>query len=228
MWFAGPVRRVPEPGSSRGLRLGFALAPGMRVGLFGGSFDPAHEGHRHVAETALRRLRLDRVVWLVSPQNPLKHGRAPAPMAQRMESARRFARGPAMIVSDAEARLGVAYTIDTVRSLKRRFPGVRFVWVMGSDGLASFHRWRGWAELMRTVPVAIVSRPDGLVRSRFSQTARRFAHRRLRSAAAARLPLSRPPAWTLLRAPLHSASSTALRHAANRASWLRRRGRDTI
>src|SRR3954470_23274469 len=143
MWFAGPARLVPEAGRPSAQRLGFHLEPGMRVGLFGGSFNPAHEGHAHVAETALQRLHLDRVIWLVSPQNPLKAASETADLAERMAGARRLARGPAMIVSDAESRLGSQYTIDIVRTLKARFPGVDFVWIMGADSLASFHRWRG-------------------------------------------------------------------------------------
>ena len=129
----------------------------MRVGLFGGSFNPAHEGHAHVAETAMRRLELDRVIWLVSPQNPLKSSHETKPVAERMAQARRWARGSGMIVSDAETRLGSQYTIDTLRVLKARFPGVKFVWVMGADSLAGFHRWRGWTQIMREVPVAVIS-----------------------------------------------------------------------
>src|SRR5204863_713037 len=110
------VRMIPT------FRLGFHLEPGMRVGLFGGSFNPPHEGHAHVARTALRQLGLDRVIWLVSPGNPLKG--APAPLAGRLAAVRRFAAGPKMIVSDVEARLGVRYTIDTVRAFQRRFPAV--------------------------------------------------------------------------------------------------------
>src|SRR5471032_3332887 len=126
MWFAGPARRVPAAGRPRVLRLGFDLKPGMRVGLFGGSFNPAHDGHAHVAETALRRLRLDKVIWLVSPQNPLKSSAETASLKKRMKSARSHAGGPGMIVSDAETRIGSQYTIDTLRVLKARFPGVRF------------------------------------------------------------------------------------------------------
>lgn len=211
MWFAGRAPRRPAAGRPQGLRLGFSLQPGMRVGLFGGSFNPAHEGHAHVAETARRRLKLDRVIWLVSPQNPLKPTHETARLADRMASARRYATGPGMIVSDAETRLGSQYTIDTVRALKARFPGVKFVWIMGADSLATFHRWRGWTQIMREVPVAVVSRPWISLRSRFSPAARRFARFRRPSAQAAGLPGSKPPAWVFLRGPLHFHSSTALR-----------------
>ena len=168
MWFAGPARLVPEAGRPGALKLGFHLEPGMRVGLYGASFNPAHEGHAHVAETAMTRLQLDAVIWLVSPQNPLKSSRETADLAHRMAGARCFADGPGMIVSDLETRLGSAYTVDTIRSLKARHPGVRFVWIMGADSLASFHRWKGWTQIMREVPVAVVSRPWIALKSRFS------------------------------------------------------------
>jgi nicotinate-nucleotide adenylyltransferase len=190
----------------------------MRVGLFGGSFNPAHEGHAHVAETARRRLRLDRVIWLVSPQNPLKSSRETASLAQRLAGARAHGRGPGMIVTDLETRLGSAYTIDTVRALQARFPGVKFVWIMGADSLASFHRWRGWTQIMREVPVAVVSRPWIALKSRFAPAARRFARFRISSSQAATLPGSRPPAWAFLRGPLNFQSSTNLRERMTRLS----------
>ena len=189
------------------LRPGFHLAPGLRVGLYGGSFDPAHDGHVHVARTARRRLGLDKVIWLVSPQNPLKQARARDAYAKRLADVARRARGPAMIASDIEGRLGFRYSIDTVRWFRRRFPGVSFVWIMGADSLAGFHRWKGWADLMRIVPVAVVSRPGLAVRSRLSPTARRFGFARRSALGAAAC----APAWIYLTAPFHPASSTALR-----------------
>jgi nicotinate-nucleotide adenylyltransferase len=210
----GRAPRRPVHRGSGGLRSGLHLERGMRVGLFGGSFDPAHEGHAHVAETARRRLGLHRVIWLVSPQNPLKP-HASAPLARRMDSARRMARGSAMIVSDLETRIGTRFTIDTLRWLRARHPGVRFVWVMGGDNLRQLPRWRGWADILRAVPVAVVARPGGttaqLLAGRLSTPARRFAHARLPRRAARCLPVTAPPAWTYLEAPLHPASSTALR-----------------
>ncbi len=213
MWLAGPARRIGAAGTPGALKLGFDLKPGMRVGVFGGSFNPAHEGHAHVAQTALTRLRLDRVIWLVSPQNPLKasHG---VTLADRMASARDKARGPSMIVSDAEIRFGSTYTIDTLRKLKGRFPGVHFVWLMGADNLANFHRWRGWADIMRTTPMAVISRPDSLLQSRSAPAARRFTHARRHSCTAKTLPTAKTPAWIYLRGPLNYQSSTALRRAA--------------
>jgi nicotinate-nucleotide adenylyltransferase len=189
----------------------------MRVGLLGGSFDPAHAAHAHVAETALTRLGLDRVIWLVSPQNPLKTGRA-APLAERMAGVRKLARGPRMVVSDFESRIGARYTLDTVRALQARFPGVHFVWLMGADNLAGFHRWRGWREIFHRLPIAVIARPGLALKGRLSLAAQRFRHARKPQSAARTLALSPPPAWLYLTAPLSSLSSTALRAAAGRDS----------
>jgi nicotinate-nucleotide adenylyltransferase len=184
----------------------------MKVGLFGGSFDPAHDGHEHVARAALRRLGLDRVIWLVSPQNPLKAGKPSATRQARLESARGFARGPSMIVSDAEGRLGAQFTIDTVRRLKARFPRVRFVWIMGADALAGFHRWKQWKAIMDEVPLAIVARPGVGLGGLYAPAAAIFRRHRLPEAAARGLARRDPPAWVYLSAPLNFTSSTALRN----------------
>jgi nicotinate-nucleotide adenylyltransferase len=196
------------------VNLGFHLEPGMRVGLYGGSFNPPHRGHAHVARTALKRLGLDRVVWLVSPQNPLKATRETRGLGARMQATAHFAKSPSMIISDAESRLGAIYTIDTVRALKARFPGVHFVWIMGADSLATFDAWRGWADLIRTLPVAVISRPGASLRSRFAPAARRFGYAR-RPPTQARLLADLPaPAWIYLTAPWDFTSSTALRDCA--------------
>ncbi|WP_372706173.1 nicotinate-nucleotide adenylyltransferase [Brevundimonas sp.] len=211
---AGPAPRASGPRRG-GLRDGLALQPGMTVGLFGGSFNPAHDGHAHVAETAMRRLGLDRVVWLVSPQNPLKDARDSAPLAERMASARVAARhaaaGPSMIVSDVETRIGVRWTVDTLRALTARHPGVRFVWLMGSDNLADFHRWRGWTDIMRLMPVAVIARPGSMLDSRTAPAAARFAGARVPAGRARLLADMEAPAWTYLTAPLNPRSSTAIR-----------------
>ncbi|MDO8325148.1 MAG: nicotinate-nucleotide adenylyltransferase [Phenylobacterium sp.] len=211
MWFAGPARRVPEAGRPATLRLGFTLTRGMRVGLYGGSFNPVHAGHAHVAETARKRLKLDRVIWLVSPQNPLKSSRETASLADRMAGVRKVARGRAMIVSDAETAIGSTYTIDTLRVLKARYPGVKFVWIMGADSLASFHRWRGWTQIMGGAPVAVVSRPWISLRSRFSPAAQRFSHARRPASQGTILAGTQPPRWVFLTGPLNFLSSTAMR-----------------
>jgi nicotinate-nucleotide adenylyltransferase len=212
LFHAGPAPQRPGPAKGA-LRDGLILTPGMRVGLFGGSFNPAHDGHAHVAETALARLALDRVIWLVSPQNPLKGAHDTAPLAERMASAREHAHGPAMIVSDFETRVGTVWTIDTLRALVARHPGVRFVWLMGSDNLASFHRWRGWIDIMRLMPVAVIARPGSQLASRTAPAAARFAGARAPAEQASRLPELTAPAWTYLTAPLNPRSSTAIRAA---------------
>lgn len=211
---AGAARRSPIGGRPGALRPGFHLERGMRVGLLGGSFDPAHAGHLHAAETARVRLGLHRVIWLVSPQNPLKRGSAP--LAERLAGARAMARSPTAVVSDFESRVGARFTIDTVRRLQARFPGVRFVWIMGGDNLAQFHRWRGWTDLFRSVPIAVVARPTALLQGRFSPAARRFAEARLSSSVARGLPSAPLPAWTYLRAPLDPTSSTTIRRSRSR------------
>jgi nicotinate-nucleotide adenylyltransferase len=218
---SAPKAQGPRPGV---LRDGLDLQPGMAVGLFGGSFNPAHDGHAHVAETALRRLGLDRVVWLVSPQNPLKDARDSAPLAERMASARAAAKlaadGRAMLVSDFETRAGTQWTIDTLRALTARHPGVRFVWLMGSDNLASFHRWRGWTDIMRMMPVAVIARPGSLLDSRTAPAAARFAAARIPAERSRLLADLDAPAWTYLTAPLNPRSSTALRAARDAAAHL--------
>lgn len=220
---AGPAPKAPGPRPGA-LRDGLDLSPGMAVGLFGGSFNPAHDGHAHVAETAMRRLGLDRVIWLVSPQNPLKGSDGTAPLAERMASASTAAAlaasGPSMIVSDFETRAGTQWTVDTLRVLKARHPGVRFVWLMGSDNLVGFHRWRGWTDIMRMMPVAVIARPGSLHHSRTAPAAARFAAARVPSSRARLLPDLPAPAWTWLTAPLNPRSSTAIRAARDAAAPL--------
>jgi nicotinate-nucleotide adenylyltransferase len=212
--FAGfhAAPRPPAAGRPRALRGRFFLADGMKVGLFGGSFNPAHEGHAHVAETARKRLGLDKVVWLVTPQNPLKAEHVS--LRKRRRSARRRVRGTG-VASDIERALGSRYTVDTIRLMKARFPRVRFVWIMGADSLADLHRWRDWIGLMREVPVAVVARPGASLAALVSPAARRFAAARLPVSAGRRLASSRPPAWIYLTGPWNYASSTALRQLAD-------------
>ena len=220
---AGPAPKASGPRQGA-LRDGLDLKAGMRVGLFGGSFNPAHDGHAHVAETALSRLDLDRVVWLVSPQNPLKDARDSAPLGERMASARAAAKlaadGRAMVVSDFESRAGTQWTVDTLSALTARHPGVRFVWLMGSDNLAGFHRWRGWTDIMRMMPVAVIARPGSLHHSHTAPAAARFAAARIPASRARLLPGLEAPAWTWLTAPLNPRSSTALRAARDAAAHL--------
>jgi nicotinate-nucleotide adenylyltransferase len=183
---------------------------GVRIGLFGGSFNPAHEGHAHVAETALKQLGLQKIWWLVTPQNPLKSTRETAPLAERMASARKYGRGRAMVISDIESRWGTRFSYDLIRKLRARYPGVHFVWVLGADNLTNFHRWRRWKDLMTALPVAFAPRPGAMARARFSVMARRFAGARRLNAKGA-LAFAKAPSWTILSGPLDPHSSTALR-----------------
>ena len=130
-----------------------------RIGLLGGSFNPAHRGHRAISIAAIRALGLDEVWWLVSPGNPLKPAKGMAPFAARIASARAMARRAPIVASDIELRLGTRYTVDTVRALVRRYPKTDFVWLMGADNLAQFHRWRYWRRIARTLPIAVIARP---------------------------------------------------------------------
>jgi len=184
----------------------------LRVGLLGGSFNPAHAGHRYIALQALRRLGLDQVWLLVSPQNPLKSPAETPPLLWRIESARAMAgRHPGLRVTGLEARLGTRYTADTLAGLIRRFPRIRFVWLMGGDNLLQIDRWARWTEIFRSVPVAILARGPYSQRTLAAKAARRFASFRFAAAAARGLAEARPPAWTYLPIRRHPASSTAVR-----------------
>jgi nicotinate-nucleotide adenylyltransferase len=186
----------------------------MRVGLLGGSFDPPHGGHLHIAREALKRFGLDRVVWLVSPGNPLKPN-PPAPLAVRMDRALALVAGdPRILVSDIEARIGTRYTAQTLTQLRQRMPGVRFVWLMGADNLAQFHRWEDWRSIAAHVPLGVLARPGYRLNGRLSPAARVLRAARISARAARALPLCDAPAWCYVTIPLNPASSTALRSGA--------------
>jgi len=186
-------------------------APGLRIGLLGGSFDPAHDGHLHISCIALKRLRLDGVWWLLSPGNPLKHD-APASLERRLNAANAVLDDhPKITATGIERDLGTIYTVDTVHALGARYPGVRFVWLMGADNLSQFHRWRHWVEIVHTLPICVLARPGEQVRAGLSVAARRFAAMRLPEYEAAALPFRDPPCWTMLTHPTSPLSSTALR-----------------
>ncbi|MFN7177690.1 MAG: nicotinate-nucleotide adenylyltransferase, partial [Thermaurantiacus sp.] len=172
----------------------------------GGSFNPAHEGHLHVAETALKRLRLDAVWWIVARGNPLKseHGS----YTDRLASARRLTSRPRMHVSDIEAAFGLTYSADTIAALQAAAPSARFVWIMGADNLRNFHQWKDWEGIAARLPLAVIARPGARI-SKTSPFARKFASARLREADAPALALSPAPAWIYLRARESAASSTA-------------------
>ena len=176
---------------------------GLCIGLLGGSFNPAHSGHLYVSETAIKRLNLHAVWWLVSPGNPLKAEAGMAPFAARLKSAWAIAaHHPRIHVSGLEQALGTRYTIDTVAALERRFPQVQFIWLMGSDNLAQFSRWRRWQELARKVPIAVVQRPGSIMASLNAPLIRRFGATRT---------LSRPPAVMILDGARNRESATRLR-----------------
>jgi nicotinate-nucleotide adenylyltransferase len=173
-------------------------APGMRIGLFGGTFDPAHAAHRAACMLALRRLNLDRVWWLVTPGNPLKNTRGLAPLRERVAAARALAHHPRIDVTDFEAELGTAYTYATISYLKRRCPGVRFVWIMGADNLRSFHRWQRWRDIALLVPIAVIDRLGPSLYATGSAAAQALARFRLPESAAWHLAERKPPAWIYL------------------------------
>ena len=190
----------------------------MAIGLLGGSFDPAHEGHAHITREAIKRLGLDRVWWLVSPGNPLKPN-PPAPMAERVARAEAVMHDPRVIVSDIEARFGTRYTAETLARLQAAYPGVRFVWLMGADNLAQFHRWQRWDWIMLHVPVAVFARPGTRLAARGSRAAEEYARFRVPAETARLLPAMRAPVWTFLDMPLNDLSSSAIRA---RGEWGRR------
>ena len=192
-----------------------ALAPGMTVGLYGGTFDPPHAGHAHVARTALKRLDLDRVWWLVTPGNPFK-AHAPAPLDERMAAIKALVPEPRHVVSDIEARAGLRRTIAVIRHLQARHAGVRFVWVMGADGLADLHRWTAWREIAARVPICVVARPGESLKARLSPSARQMGRSRVRQSEARAL-ARRAQGWTYLTEPLHREASRLMRASPVRA-----------
>jgi nicotinate-nucleotide adenylyltransferase len=189
-----------------------------RVGLLGGSFNPAHEGHLHISRLALDELGLDELWWLVSPQNPLKPAAGMAPAAERLAGARAVARDRRIVVTDIERELGTRYTVDTMAALKKRFPGHRFVWVAGADIMPELHRWKNWRRLFRTVAIAVFARPTYSFRVMSSIAARRFAAHRIPENRARRLAGMRLPAWVFLKTPVHPASATQIRKARAQAA----------
>lgn len=206
--FAGAIRRgrTATPLKSE------ALVPGMTVGLFGGSFDPVHSGHLHVARTALKQLRLDRVWWIVSPQNPLKSRRA-GDFLRRFISVQEAAAGPRMVISDIEQRTGVRTTAELLDVLQTRHPRVRFVWIMGADNLKQFHRWRRWRDIAARTPIAVIARPQDPIRARLAPAAREMASHRITETHAKLIGCGPVPGWTYLTEPLHSEASSRLRES---------------
>ena len=189
------------------------VTPGLRVGIMGGSFNPPHDGHVLISEIALQRLRLDQLWWVVTPGNPLKETGDLPRLAERMAACRAIAPDSRIKITGFEAELGTPYTAATLAFLARRYRAVRFVWVMGADNLASFHRWQHWREIMRMMPIAVIDRPGWRHAAIASKAALAFHRAFVPEVCAADLPVMRPPAWTLITGPLSPLSSTALRAA---------------
>ncbi|RMB07894.1 nicotinate (nicotinamide) nucleotide adenylyltransferase [Eilatimonas milleporae] len=204
----------PRPPVHSGLLRDAARWEGRTVGLYGGSFNPGHEGHLHVALEALKRLPVDAVWLMVSPGNPLKDDTDMAPFDARLESARELAdRHPGLFASDVENRLGTRYTAETVRALRRFMPKTSFIWMMGADNMATFHLWRDWQDIAMTVPIAIFDRPQYSQHGLSGHLAQRFAANRV---PARMIRADRAPAWAFLTIPRHPASATLIRQALGR------------
>ena len=186
-------------------------ASGMRIGLFGGTFDPPHRAHLGAALLALKRLKLDRIWWLVTPGNPLKNTAGLAPLAKRLMAARALARHPRIDVTGLESVIKTRYTYDTISWLKARCPGVRFVWVMGADNLRSFHRWQRWRDIAKLVPFVVIDRLGPSLYAGASPAGQALLRARLPEHSASGLPGRKPPAWAFLHGLKSPLSSTALR-----------------
>jgi nicotinate-nucleotide adenylyltransferase len=185
---------------------------GLRVGLLGGSFNPPHDAHRAISLFAIKRLKLDRVWWLVTPGNPLKQRGALCDLEQRAEAARQMARDPRIDVSCLESVIGTRYTVDTITYLTRRLSGLRLVWIMGADNLAQFHRWQNWRRIASEVPIAVIDRPPQSFRALAAPAAQALARYRLPENQADRLADRSAPAWVFLTGLKLNMSSTGLRN----------------
>lgn len=210
---SAPKEDGPQPAAVPSMAVRERALPGMRIGLLGGSFNPAHEGHRHISLVARRRLDLSAVWWLVSPQNPLKEAQDTADLEKRMATAGAIADHPRIVVTDIEVRLGTRFTVDTLRALKSRFPGVHFVWLMGADNLVQMPRWKQWKEIMSLVPVAVIDRPGYALKAQMGKAAERFRDARVPETQARTFPYAEPPAWIYLHAKLNPLSATAIRRS---------------
>ena len=191
------------------MRQGFPIATkGMVVGLLGGSFDPAHEGHVHITREAIKRMGLDRVWWLVTPGNPLK-ARQPAPMADRLKRAKAVMQDPRVRITALEERLGTRATFDTISRLRAIYPDVTFVWLMGADNLVQFHKWGRWRDILRMVAVGVLARPGSGVAARMSVAARSFRVHQVDRGE--NLRGRKAPVWAFVNLPMNDASSTEIR-----------------
>lgn len=197
---------------TRTAQIGFPpSSAGLRVGLLGGSFNPAHAAHREATLFAIKRLQLDRVWWLVSPGNPLKDTRSLPSQVDRIAAAVNVANDPRILVSGVETLTRTRYTADTIAALKSRYPTTRFVWLMGADNLSQFHRWRHWESIAHLVPLAVLDRPSDSLRSLGSRAALALARHRIDESDAPLLADMEPPTWVFLRGIKSPLSSTQLR-----------------
>ena len=185
---------------------------GMRIGLLGGSFNPPHLAHRAISLFAIKRLKLDRVWWLVTPGNPLKDTVRLHELDERLEAARAMAHDPRIDVTCLESVIGTRYTVDTINYLRRRASHLRFVWIMGADNLAQFHRWQKWQRIAKEVPIAVIDRPPQSFRALTAPAAQALARFRLPEKEAAKLADARAPAWVFLTGLKINLSSTGLRN----------------
>ncbi len=199
--------------------LGYPKATsGLRVGLLGGSFDPPHAGHLHITKWAIKEFGLDKVWWLVSPGNPLKQ-KGPASIERRMKASENLTEDhPKIVVTDLESRLGTRYTAETLDRLQELYYDVRFVWLMGADNLAQFHKWDRWDEIMHKMPIGVLARPEEQLAAGCSPAARRFRHARLSARRSTALPFREAPCWSLLTGPMVDISSTEIRQS---GAWTR-------
>jgi nicotinate-nucleotide adenylyltransferase len=191
-------------------RLPLAL-PGQKIGLLGGSFNPPHDAHRLITGSARRRLGLDSVWWVVTPGNPLKSHDELLPLRERMQLSRQLVPNPKIRITSFEQDLPSAYTAATLSYLALRFPEVHFVWLMGADNLASFHRWQDWEDIAQTMPIAVVDRPGWRFKSLAGRAARAMWRNYVPEQKAKSLPTMKPPAWTFLTGRLSKLSSTEIR-----------------
>ena len=214
MSISGRIPSFPPPATGRGAHVRLPRhVPGMRIGLFGGTFNPPHAGHRLVSTIALARMGLDCVWWLVTPGNPLKQTEGLPPLVQRIAAAQKLANHPRIVVSGLEAGIGTRYTYDTISYLTARCPGVHFVWIMGADNLASFHRWQHWREIAGLLPIAVIDRPGSTLKAVNGLAGAWLTPHRIDETDAALLPFARPPAFTFIHARRSDLSSTELRAA---------------
>jgi nicotinate-nucleotide adenylyltransferase len=182
-----------------------------KIGLLGGSFNPAHQGHLEISQTAINVLELDQVLWLVSPGNPLKNDNEMTPFDERFSSAENMALDPKVLVTDIESEMGTKFTIDTLESLKVKYPNTHFIWLMGADNLEQFNKWKDWRKIADTVPFAIFNRPSYSSANETSVAATELKEYRIKTSEAHTLYNLTPPAWVYYQKTDNPLSSTEIR-----------------